>query len=159
MELLLAPAPAAQYTAWDYVGSALLFTAAACFYLCYRLGFKIEAECRIIPKNGYKPCTTAARVVLGCDEHRWAKPVAWIRHMGAASRLDPFLYRLHITPPRFEPLVIPPAPPGPSVKSADGVAPTKPLKAPLEVRVAIWSLVFAIVQAACGVVALIIASG
>jgi len=66
-----------------------------------------------------------------CLEHSWlygtkalGSPEAGVRHMGAASRLDPCLYRLHIVPPSFAPM------PMPAVAAPVAEAPGTPLATP-----------------------------
>ena len=98
-----------------------------------------------------------------CLEHSWlygtkalGSPEAGVRHMGAASRLDPCLYRLHIVPPSFAPM------PMPAVAAPVAEAPGTPLATPgprmaLEARIAVWALIFGIIQAGTGVIALVIA--
>jgi len=146
-----------HYTAWENIGYGLLTLAIISLVLCYRLGFKVKAKCLVIGSTTRKPCPNDGTVILGCRQHhRWKKPVAWVRHMGAASWLDPWLYRLHIGPPSFAPM------PMPAVAAPVAETPSTPLATPgprmaLEARIAAWALVVGIIQAGTGVIALVIA--
>jgi len=154
--LAVDPQPVHHYTAGESIGLWLLILTSIPLYLCYHLGFKIKAKCLVIGSTTKKPCQNDGTVVLGCRlHHRWKKPVAWVRHMGAASWLDPWLYRLHIVPPSFAPMPIP------TVATPITEAPSTPLVTPgsrmkLEARIAAWALVFGIIQAGTGVIALVI---
>lgn len=146
------PSPAYHYTAWDYAGSFLLLSGAVFAYLCYRIGFKVKAKCMVIGSTTQRACKKDGKVILGCHHHRWQKPVAWIRRLGAAARLDPWLYRLHITPPSFAPMTAPvqqtlAAGPAESAPSFDS-------KMTRDAWIAVWSLILALIQAVTGIVAL-----
>ena len=155
--LAVDPQPVQHYTVWEHLGYGLLLSGIGCLYLCYRLGFKVKAHCLVVGSASKKPCPKKGTVVLGCQHHKWKKPIAWLRHLGAAAWLDPWLYRLHVVPPSFAPM------PMPTVQAGSaGAAPSENLARPgsrmtLEVRIAMWALVFAIIQASTGVIALVIA--
>jgi hypothetical protein len=149
-----------QYTFWENVAGVLTLSALLCLGLFYLVGFKLRAKCLVIGKTTKKPCPRDGSVVLGCRQaHKWKKPVAWIRHMGAARWLDPWLYRLHIVPPSFAPM------PMPTVEAvAAGAAPSSPLEVPgsrmtMEAKVAIWSLIFAIIQTFLAAISLAVGGG
>jgi hypothetical protein len=160
--VLAEAAPAAHhYTAWENLGYALLLFGAVCLFVCYRFAFKIKAKCMVIGNTTKRPCKRDASVVLGCQDHRWDKPVAWFRHLGAASWLDPWLNRFHIVPPSFAPVPMPvveTAPAG-NLLTVMAVAPVaQSNRMSRDLKVACWSLVCGIVQATTGIIALWIAS-
>jgi hypothetical protein len=154
--LAVDPQPVRHYTVWENIGYGFLLSGIIFLVLCYWLGFKIKAKCLVIGSTTKKPCPNDGTVVLGCRRHhRWKKPVAWVRHMGAASWLDPWLYRLNIVPPSFAPM------PMPAVAAPTAEAPSAPPGTPgsrmtLEAKIAVCSLVFGIIQAGTGVIALVI---
>jgi hypothetical protein len=152
--------PAHHYTLWENIGYSLFFLALISFVLAYWLLFKVKAKCLVIGRTTKRRCDRDATVVLGCRQHhKWKKPVAWIRHLGAARWLDPWLYRLHIEPPSFAPM------PTPAVRAAPaGVAPKPSSGTPasgmtMEAKIGLWALAVGIVQAGTAIIALIIGSG
>jgi hypothetical protein len=152
--------PVQQNTVWENIGLILLLLACACGYVCYRLGFKVKAKCLVIGKTTKRPCPNDSKVILGCDKHhKWKKPWAWLRHLGAAPLLDPWFYRLHVVPPSFAPMPMPVVP-APSASGASSPAQPESLapgtRMTREVRIALWALVFAIIQASTGIIALVI---
>jgi hypothetical protein len=152
------PPPAHHYTVWENIGYSLLTLAAACAILCYWIGFRVEAQCLVIGKTTGKPCENYGKVILGCPRHhRWKKPVAWIRYLGAANRLDPWLLRLHIRPPSFAPIPTPIAQRSPTTTQG-AVAPATPdSKMTREARLAVWGLGLAFIQTATGIITLVAA--
>jgi hypothetical protein len=160
-DLAQAAPPAHHYTAWEDLGYALLLSGIAFLVLCYWFAFKIKAKCMVIGSTTNEPCDLNATVVLGCKRHhRRLKPVAWIRHLGAARWLDPWLYRFHIVPPSFAPMPKPVARPAPAgtvlTITATTVAqvPAQAGGMSTELQVAIWSLAVGVIQAVTGLIAL-----
>ncbi len=161
--------PAHHYSAWENLGYAFLLSGVAFLFLFYWFGFKIKAKCMVIGSSTRRPCKNDATVVLGCKRrHRLHKPVAWIRHLGAARWLDPWLYRVHIVPPSFTPVKVPLPPLSVAPTSSRGavavmarpeVSEVDPLRTGMsaELKIAVWSLVFAVIQAGTGVIALVLA--
>lgn len=160
--LTQAAPPAPHYTAWENLGYSLLVLGAVSLYVCYRFAFKTKAKCMVVGTTTRRPCKRDASVLLGCQDHRWRKPVAWLRHVGGANWLDPWLNRFHIVPPSFTPVATPvahTAPPGNTLTvTAPPQAETRNAKMSRDFKVACWSLGFSIVQAATGVIALWIAA-
>ncbi|WP_328341256.1 hypothetical protein [Micromonospora sp. NBC_00421] len=102
--LAASPEPVGQPTFWENVVCILFWSAALFLYVCYYFGFRIEAKCLVITKTTRKPCAKDGKILVGCQRHKRQKLVAWVRHMGAAKWIDPWLYRLHMVPPSFAPL-------------------------------------------------------
>ncbi|MFD6664643.1 hypothetical protein ACFWDK_20030 [Micromonospora chalcea] len=150
------PTPAHQPSFWENVGGLLLLSAIAFLSACYWFGFKVNAKCLVIAKTTQKPCMKDGKVLVGCRHHKWKKTVAWIRHMGASRSLDPWFYRLHMVPPSFAPMPMPAVVPA-SPAQVSGAAPEVPgRRMTREARFAMWSLIFGILQAGTGIVALAI---
>ncbi|MCZ7373281.1 hypothetical protein [Micromonospora sp. WMMC250] len=154
--LLLAanPEPVAQPTFWENLVCILFCSAALFLYVCYYFGFKIDAQCLVLTKTTRKPCTKDGKILVGCRQHKRQKLVAWVRHLGAAGWLDPWLYRLHIVPPAFAP---PPLQPAPAV--AHSVAPlvvpeTPSKRMTFEARIALCALTLAVLQTITALLAL-----
>ncbi len=146
--------PVPQSTFWENVVCILFWSAILFLYVCYYFGFRIDAKCLVVTKTTRKPCTKDGKILVGCRQHKRQKLVAWVRHMGAASWLDPWLYRMHIVPPSFAPL-----PMHPAQATAQSVAPPMVTETPgrrmtLEARIALWALAFGILQAITALVAL-----
>lgn len=149
--------PVHHYTTLDYIGGSLILLALVSAFVVYRAGFKVKAKCLVIGRTTRTPCKNGGSVILGCRHHRWQKPVAWIRHLGADNRLDPWLYRLHIVPPSFAPMPVPVVQRAPT--AAEEASPLTPdPKMTREVRIAIWSLFVGIIQAVTGIMALFLSS-
>jgi hypothetical protein len=156
-------APVAHhYTAWEHLGYALLVSGALFLIACYWVGFRMKAKCLVVGSTTNRPCDRDGNVVLGCWQHRWQKPVAWIRHLGAARWLDPWLYRLHKVPYSFMPMPMPVIKAGRAgnllTVAALAQPPAQSGRMSKELKVASWSLVCAVVQAATGIVTLGIAA-
>jgi hypothetical protein len=161
--VLAEAAPSAHhYTAWENLGYVLLVSGALFIYVCYWIGFRMKAKCLVIGSTTNRPCDRDAKVVLGCWQHKKQKPVAWIRHLGAASWLDPWLYWLHKVPYSFTPMPMPVvrAVPVGSLLTATAAspAPVRARRMSLELKLASWSLAFGIVQAVSGIISLVIAA-
>ncbi|MFI6162932.1 hypothetical protein ACIA59_23650 [Micromonospora haikouensis] len=148
------PEQIGQPTFWENVVCILFFSAVGLLYVCYYFGFRIDAKCLVLTKTTRKPCARDGKILIGCQQHKRQKVVAWIRHMGAASWLDPLLYRLHIVPPSFASLPIPPARATAQSVTSPGVTETPGRRMTIEARIALWALAFAIVQAITAIVAL-----
>ncbi|WP_212987248.1 hypothetical protein [Actinoplanes auranticolor] len=154
--LAVEPSPVHEYTVWDNIGYSLLLLAFLTAWLCYWVGFKVKAKCLVVDESTQKPCTEDARVILGCEElHKWKKPWAWLRHLGAASWLDRWCNRLHIVPPSFAPMPMPRVATAPASFPAAPQPQTPGTKMTREARIAVWALIFAIIQAGTGIIALV----
>jgi hypothetical protein len=159
--LAQAAPPAHPYTGWENLGYALLLSGALFLYACFWIGFRMKAKCLVVGSTTNRPCDRDAKVVLGCYQHKMQKPVAWIRHLGAASWLDPWLYRLHKVPYSFTPMPMPviPATLGGTLLAVNPTSATS-VRAGMstELKVASWSLFFGIIQALSGIISLVIAT-
>ncbi|MEV4387911.1 hypothetical protein AB0J68_19710 [Micromonospora sp. NPDC049580] len=150
------PGPAAQPTFWENVVCLLFVSSVGLLYVCYYFGFRINAKCLVLTKSTRKPCARDGKILVGCRQHKRQKTVAWIRHMGAASWLDPWFYRMHIIPPSFASLPSAPAP-APAVAhqvTSPVVAETPGRRLTVEARIALWALAFSVLQAFTALVAL-----
>lgn len=148
------PEPVAQPTFWENVGGFLFLSAVALLYVCYYFGFRIDAKCLVLTKTTRKPCARDGKILVGCRQHKRQKMVAWVRHLGAASWLDPWFYRLHIVPPSFAPLPISPAPAAAHSVASPAVTETPSRRMTVEARIALWALAFGVLQAFTALVAL-----
>ncbi|WP_091082564.1 hypothetical protein [Micromonospora nigra] len=148
------PEPVAQPTFWENVVCILFFSSIGVLYVCYYFGFRIDAKCLVITKTTRRPCMKDGKVLVGCPKHKRQKTVAWVRHLGAASWLDPWLHRLHIVPPSFAPVPSPPTPPAVQGVASPVVTQTPGRRMALEARIALWALGFGVLQAVTALVAL-----
>lgn len=153
------PPPLHHYTVWQNIGYSLLSLAVICAILFYWIGFRVEAKCLVLGKTTKRPCEKFGKVILGCPQyHRWKKPVAWIRYLGAAKRLDPWLLRLHITPPSFAPMPTPAVERPPTTKQGAAELPVPNSRMTREARIAAWGLFLAIIQTGTGILSLWVAT-
>lgn len=141
---------------WENVVCILFWSAVLFLYVCYYFGFRIEAKCLVITKTTRKPCAKDGKILVGCRRHQRQKLVAWVRHLGAANWIDPWLYRLHIVPPSFAPLPIHPAQATARSVASPVATATPGRRMTIEARIALWALAFAILQAITALVALLV---
>ncbi|MDG4760512.1 hypothetical protein [Micromonospora sp. WMMD710] len=146
--------PVAQPTFWDNVACIMFGSASLLLYLCYYFGFSINAQCLVLTKTTRKPRTKDGKILVSCRQHGRQKVVAWVRHLGAASWLDPWLHRLHIVLPSFAPLPLYPA-----QATAPSVAPPVTSETPgkrmtLEARIALCALTLGVLQTITALLAL-----
>ncbi|MFV2103175.1 hypothetical protein [Micromonospora sp. LOL_024] len=146
--------PAAQPTFWDNVVCILFCSAGLFLYVCYYFGFRINAKCLVLAKTTRKPCTKDGKILVGCQQHGRQKIVAWVRHLGAASWLDPWLYRLHIVPPSFAPLPLHPAQAAAPSVALPVASETPGKRMTLEARIALCALALTVLQAITALLAL-----
>jgi hypothetical protein len=146
---------------WLLLGGILLLV------LAYLIGFKVTARCRVLTDKG-TPCKRTAKVVLGCKrDHKWEKPVAWLRRVGFRRPIDRVYLQLTKEPPVLVPFGGLPAEEAARIRrrnlpvETDPDLPTTPQERAQQqaqianYRVARWSLNFGIIQAVTGIVSLI----
>ncbi|MEV5768959.1 hypothetical protein AB0L34_30990 [Micromonospora sp. NPDC052213] len=148
--------PAHQPTFWENVVCVLFWSTALFLYICYYFGFRIDAKCLVLGRTTKKPCMNDGKVIVGCRLHKRQKIVAWVRHMGAARWLDPWLHRLHIVPPSFAQLPIHVAQATPQSVASPLATSVPGKRMTVEARIALWALAFGILQAITAVVALVV---
>jgi hypothetical protein len=131
------------------------------------VGFKMKAKCRILTDRG-TPCKRNSKVVLGCkQDHKWEKPVAWLRRVGFRRLIDRLYLQFTKEPPVLVPFGGLPPDEAAEIKfrhtavfaHSDPLTPKELREQRAQVanyRVAQWSLIFGIVQALTGIVSLLI---